>query len=83
MKAYVKTFDDRDDVAAAIQQAVADAGERDGELAVATVAIGCEVPEDIAITEGPDDWEVVPAKLPASKVECFAPTTSIALVELP
>jgi len=83
MKAYVRTFDDRDDVAEAIQQAVTDAGERDGDLAVATVAIGCEVPEDVTISEGADGWEVGPEKAPTSKVECFAPTTSIALVELP
>jgi hypothetical protein len=83
MKAYVKTFEDRDDVAAAIQQAVGEADDRDGELAVATIAIGCDVPEDVSITEGEDGWEVHPGKVPDPKQECFAPTTSVALVELP
>ena len=51
MKAYVKTFEDRDDVAEAIQQAVTDAGEREGRLAVATIAIGCDVPPGVSIIE--------------------------------
>ena len=83
LKAYVRTFDDRDDVEAAIQQAVTDAGDRPGELAVATIAIGCDVPESVSITEGNDSVLVTPGKIANPKQECFAPTTSIALVEIP
>ena len=83
MKAYVKTFEDRDDVTAALQQAAADAGEREGRLAVATVAIGCDVPPGVSITDGEDGPEVHPDKIVDPKQECFAPTTSIAVVEIP
>jgi len=83
MKAYVRTFDDRDDVIAALQQGVEDAGEREGRLAVATVAIGCDVPDGVTVTEGADGWEVTPGKVADPKQECFAPMTTIALVEVP
>ena len=62
MKAYVKTFEDRDDVAAAIQQAVTDAGEREGQLAVATIAVGCDVPPGVSIIEAEDGPEVRPTR---------------------
>ena len=83
LKAYLKSFEDRDDVEAAVQQAVTDAGEREGRLAVATIAIGCDVPEDVTITEGKDSVLVTPGKIANPKEECFVPTTSIALVEVP
>ena len=83
MNAYVKTFEDRDDVEAAIQQAVEDAGDREGRLAAATVAVGCDVPEGVTITEGEDRPEVRADKITNPKQECFAPTTSIAVVEIP
>jgi hypothetical protein len=81
MKAYVKTFDDRDDVAEAIQQAVKDAGDRAGRLAVATIAVSCDVPPDVSIIESTKGLEVRPTKIVDPIPECFAPTTSIALVE--
>jgi len=81
--AYVKTFEDRDDVEAALQQALEDAGDREGRLAAATVAIGCDVPEGVTITEGEDRPEVRADKIANPKQECFAPTTSIAVVEIP
>jgi hypothetical protein len=83
MKAYVKTFEDRDDVADALQQAVRDAGEREGRLAAATVFIGCDSPSGVEVTEGEDGWEVHPEEVADRKRECFAPATSIALVEVP
>ena len=82
MRAYVKTFEDRDDVTAALQQAAEDAADREGRLAVATVAVGCDVPPGVSITEGEDGWEVTPGKIVDPKKECFAPATSIALVEI-
>ncbi len=83
LKAYVKTFEDRDDVAAAIQQAVKDAGEREGRLAIATIAVGCDVPPGVSIIVAADGPEVRPSKIVDPIPECFAPTTSIALVEIP
>ena len=83
MRAYLRTFTDRDRAAAAIQQAVDEAGERAGRLAVATVAIGCDVPEDVTITEDGDSVLVTAGKIANPQQECFAPTTSIALVQIP
>lgn len=83
MQAYVQTFEDGDDVAEAIQQAVTDAGEVRGELAVATIAVGCDVPPGVSIIESTDGPEVRPSKIVDPIPECFAPTTSIALVEIP
>lgn len=83
MDAYAKTFEDRDDVTAAVQQAVKDAGDTEGRLAAATVAIGCDVPADVSVTEGDNGPEVHPDKIADPKQECFAPMTSIAIVEVP
>jgi hypothetical protein len=83
MKAYVKTFEDRDQVIESLQQAAEDAGDHEGRLAAATVFIGCDTPSDVHVTEGEDGWEVHPKKVPDSKLQCFAPMTSIALVEIP
>jgi hypothetical protein len=82
MKTYIKTFEDRDDVAEAIRQAVK-ATNVGGPLVAATVAVGCDVPGGVDITEGDDGPEVRPTKIEDPKPECFAPITSIALVELP
>lgn len=83
LKGYLRTFDDRDDVADAIRQAVTDAGEREGRLAVATVGIGCDSPEGVTIVEGEQGWEVTAGKVVDQKKECFAPMTTIAVVEIP
>lgn len=83
MKAYVKTFEDRDDVAEAVRQAVTDAGPREGRLAIATIAVGCDVPPSATIIVTTDGPEVRPAKIVDPVPECFAPATSIALVEVP
>ena len=83
MKAYVKTFENRDGVVEAVRQAVTDAGEREGRLAVATIAIGCDVPPDASIVVTTNGPEVRPGKIVDPLPECFAPATSIALVEIP
>jgi hypothetical protein len=83
LQAYVRTFEDRDDVTAAVEQAIEDAGDRVGRLAAATVAIGCDVPEGVSITMGKDRPEVRADKITHPKQECFAPMTSIAVVEIP
>ena len=68
---------------AAVQQAVEDAGDTEGRLAAATVAIGCDVPDGVSITEGDNGPEVHPDKVANPKPECFAPMTSVAIVEIP
>jgi hypothetical protein len=83
MKAYVETFEDRDDVASALRQAAKAAEDREGRLAVATVALGCDVPPGVHITGEGDGLEIHPEKVVDPKKECFAATTSIALVEIP
>lgn len=83
MKAYRKTFEDRDQLTSALEQAVEDAGDREGRLAAATVYIGCDVPSDVTVTQGEGGPEVHPAKVKATTKECFAPMTSVALVEIP
>ena len=41
----------------------------------AVVAIGCDVPPDVSVEQGPDGWVVTPQKVPSPLQECFAPVT--------
>ena len=49
----------------------------------AVVSIGCDVPPDVSVEEGPDGWVVTPHKVPSPLQECFAPVTSVAIVAVP
>ena len=49
----------------------------------AVVAIGCDVPSDVSVEQGPDGWVVTPHKVPSPLQECFAPVTSVAVVAVP
>ena len=49
----------------------------------AVVAIGCDVPPDVSVEEGPDGWVITPHKVPSPLQECFAPVTSVAIVAVP
>ena len=49
----------------------------------AVVAIGCDVPPDVSVEQGPDGWVVRPHKVPSPLQECFAPVTSVAIVAVP
>ena len=49
----------------------------------AVVAIGCDVPPDVSVEQGPDGWVVTPHKVPSPLQECFAPVTSVAIVAVP
>jgi len=49
----------------------------------AVVSIGCDVPPDVSVEEGPDGWVVTPQKVPSPLQECFAPVTSVAIVAVP
>lgn len=50
----------------------------DGSLGAAVVYVGCEVPGDVEIAEG----RIAAAEVPKSQVQCFAPITTVALVEV-
>ncbi|MDQ4005705.1 MAG: hypothetical protein M3135_05320 [Actinomycetota bacterium] len=53
----------------------------DGEaLYAAVVAIGCEVPEDVIVTNTDSGLEITTQKTTTSPVQCFAPMTTVALV---
>ena len=82
MRAYVRTFEDRDQATSALRAAVREAGDR-GRLVAATVAVGCDVPRDVEVSGADGAPEVRPAKVATPEVECFAPMTSVALVRLP
>ena len=42
----------------------------------AVVAIGCDVPPDVSVEQGPDGWVITPHKVPSPLQECFAPVTT-------
>ena len=49
----------------------------------AVVSIGCDVPPDVSVEQGPDGWVLRPHKVPSPLQECFAPVTSVAIVAVP
>lgn len=67
-----------------IAQAVAGATVPEGYTVMgAVVAIGCDVPPDVSVEQGPDGWVITPHKVPSPLQECFAPVTSVAIVAVP
>jgi hypothetical protein len=50
---------------------------------VAVVALGCDVPPDVHVTKEDGAWTVTPAKVPSPMPECFAPVTTVAVVDVP
>ncbi len=52
-------------------------------VGVAVIAIGCDVPPDATVTEDGDTFVVLPAKVVDPHLECFAPVTSVAVLDLP
>ena len=67
-----------------IAKAVAGATVPEGYTVMgAVVAIGCDVPPDVSVEQGPDGWVVTPHKVPSPLQECFAPVTSVAIVAVP
>jgi ABC-type glycerol-3-phosphate transport system substrate-binding protein len=49
----------------------------------AVVAIGCDVPPGVAVSQSPNGWVFTPHKVAKPLQECFAPVTSVALVAVP
>jgi hypothetical protein len=67
-----------------ISTAVASATVPEGHTVMgAVVSIGCDVPPDVSVEQGPDGWVVRPHKVPSPLQECFAPVTSVAIVAVP
>jgi len=67
-----------------IATAVAGANVPEGYTVMgAVVSIGCDVPPDVSVEQGPDGWVVTPHKVPSPLQECFAPVTSVAIVAVP
>ncbi len=64
-----------------IRTAVAGTDVPTGRVLVgAVVAIGCEVPSDVAVQRTADGLSVTAVKSGKSPMECFAPVTSVALL---
>ena len=69
------------DLTAQIQDAVAGADVAEGQaIYAAVVAIGCDSPTDVAVTDSADGLVVTALKVPSPMTECFAPMTTVALV---
>ncbi|MCW2852848.1 MAG: hypothetical protein JWM84_2512 [Nocardioides sp.] len=69
-----------DEVRAAIRAHTLPDGHSYG---VAVVALGCDVPPDVHVTKEDGAWTVTPAKVPSPLPECFAPVTTVAVVDVP
>jgi hypothetical protein len=69
-----------DQVENAVAQTDVPAGQ---ELYGAVVAIGCDAPDQVAVTMSGSDVVITPLKVPSPKSECFAPMTTVALVLVP
>jgi len=52
-------------------------------LYAVVVAVGCDAPTDVTVEEGPDGLEVAAVPVAAAQRECFAPMTTVALLEVP
>jgi hypothetical protein len=61
--------------------AVAPAADR--VVGVAVIAIGCDVPPSATVTEDRGAFVVMPGKIVSPHYECFAPVTSVAVLDLP
>lgn len=81
---FVSQFDNAD-FAGSVEAAVAGAEVTEGRTLVGSVlAIGCEVPSDIDVVGPPGQVRLVPVMPKKQRPdECFAPMTSVGLVELP
>ena len=77
---FVSQFES-DDMAAQVQAAVASTEVPDGQaLYAAVVAIGCDSPTDVSVTDTGSGLAITAVKVPSPLPECFAPMTTVALV---
>lgn len=52
-------------------------------LYAAVVSVGCDAPTEVTVAAGPDGLDVEAVPVAAPQQECFAPMTTVALVEVP
>jgi hypothetical protein len=70
-----------DDMVQQVKDAVAGTDVPDGQaLYAAVVAIGCDAPTDVAVTDVGAGLVITAGKVPSPMQECFAPMTTVALV---
>jgi hypothetical protein len=75
---------ERGGLEAKIADAIAGATVPEGYTVVAAVvAIGCDVPPGVTVTQQGDGWVLTPQEVPSPLQECFAPVTSVAVVAVP
>lgn len=55
----------------------------DRVLGLAVLSIGCDTPPSATVTEENGRFLVVPGKVPDPLPECYAPVTSVAVLDLP
>ena len=67
-----------------VQDTVAKTDVPEGMLLYgAVVAIGCDAPTDVSVVAGESGLVITGGKVPSPHLECFAPTTTVALVLVP
>jgi hypothetical protein len=67
-----------------VQEAVDKAAVTDDMVLYgAVVAVGCDSPDDVAVTAADEGLVITALKVPDPKQECFAPMTTVALVLVP
>ena len=83
LAAFTEQFEStafRDEIAAAVQEHEAREGYVVG---AAVVAIGCDVPPGVSVEAAGDGFTVQADEVADPLPECFAPVTSVAVVEVP
>jgi len=55
----------------------------DRVVGLAVIAIGCDVPPSAMVSEDQGEFVVLPGKVVDPHYECFAPVTSVAVLDLP
>ena len=70
-------------IGARLRQTVSQAHVHAGRaLVAAVVAVGCDTPRDVEVDRTADGLEVTAQSSRSSKAECFAPVTTVAVVDV-
>lgn len=78
---FAAQFDDEDRMTTVLTQAFDKLKVPDDKAAyAATVAVGCQAPDDVVVTSTDTGILIEPAKASGSPTECVAPMTSVAIV---
>jgi hypothetical protein len=83
VQAFVEQFASGD-MGAQVQDAVAQTDVPDGQVMyAAVVAIGCDSPDQVAVSTSETGLVITALKVPSPLPECLAPMTTVALVLVP